>query len=112
MNAQDVRQVKDTLQGQLRILIRATVALYLGLALVFGYAFVQAERNRMDLETAAEQTSAALCALRADLERRVATSENFLERNPDGIPGISAKTIQDGIDNTERSIEALAGLDC
>jgi hypothetical protein len=59
-----------------------------------------------------EESRDALCVLRADLERRVATSRDFLEENPAGIPGIPARTIRDGIRNQERTIEALSGLSC
>ena len=66
---------------------------------------VQTSRN-------AEQTRGALCALRADLERRSVTSRAFLREHPNGIPGISAKVIRDGIRNQERTVRALAGIDC
>lgn len=58
------------------------------------------------------QSNDALCALRGDLQRRVVTSREFLVEHPDGIPGISAKTIRDGIDNQKRTIVALSGLSC
>jgi len=111
MNSGDER-VKDVLQRQLRVLVRATVILYLALAFVAGYAYVQAVQGRAKLEAATEQTTTALCTLRADLERRVDTSREFLKENPDGIPGIPARTIQEGINNQERTIEALGVLDC
>lgn len=60
----------------------------------------------------ASVTTAALCALRVDLERRVATSRAFLVEHPNGIPGIPARTIRDGIVNQGRTITALAGIAC
>ena len=60
----------------------------------------------------AKITTAALCALRTDLERRVASSRAFLAEHPDGIPGISAKVIRDGIVNQQSTISALSGIDC
>jgi hypothetical protein len=57
-------------------------------------------------------TTAALCALRSDLERRIASSQAFLREHPDGIPGIPARTIRDGIKNQERTIRALSRIDC
>ncbi len=60
----------------------------------------------------ARETNNSLCALRNDLEVRVADSKDFLEENPNGIPGISTKVILDGISNQERTIEALSNLSC
>jgi hypothetical protein len=60
----------------------------------------------------ARVTTAALCALRTDLELRAASSRRFLADHPDGIPGIPAKVIRDGISNQERTITALRGIDC
>jgi len=59
-----------------------------------------------------QESHDALCVLRDDLERRVANSRAFLEEHPDGIPGIPAKTIRDGIRNQERTIEALDDISC
>jgi len=80
---------------------------------------VRADRDReqvraLALETRhdAGVTTSALCALRTDLERRVAGSKTFLAEHPAGIPGISAKVIRDGIKNQERTIKALSGIDC
>jgi uncharacterized protein (DUF1786 family) len=114
VNGNDEQQVKDKdiLQTQLRRLVRATIVLYLALGLVGGYAYIQAVQGRAELEAATEQTTTALCTLRADLERRVEVSREFLEKNPDGIPGITAETIQQGIDNQQRTIGALASLNC
>lgn len=60
----------------------------------------------------ADVTTAALCALRGDLEKRVANSTAFLKEHPRGIPGIPAKTIRAGIENQRRTIEALDGIRC
>jgi len=60
----------------------------------------------------ANQTTDALCALRHDLQVRIDGSREFLADHPHGIPGVSAKTIRDGIDNQRRTIVALSGIDC
>lgn len=60
----------------------------------------------------ADQSTSALCALRRDLEKRVDSSRQFLREHPHGIPGISAKTIRDGLSNQQRTIRALRGLSC
>lgn len=112
MNGHDESKVKDLLQTALKRLTIATVALFLALAAVFGYAFIQANHARAELEVVARTTASALCSLRADLERRVQTSKDFLEENPDGIPGLPAEVIKEGIENQQRTIEALAILHC
>jgi hypothetical protein len=59
-----------------------------------------------------QKATDALCALRTDLQTRVASSQQFLEDNPNGIPGIPAKQIRDSIDGQRRTIRALDGLSC
>jgi hypothetical protein len=55
---------------------------------------------------------AALCALRHDLEARVADSRRFLSTHPRGIRDIPAKQIRMSISNSERTIGALRVIDC
>jgi hypothetical protein len=66
----------------------------------------------LQVNALAASTTDSLCALRGDLERRVATSQGFLQENPEGIPGIPAETLQASIDNQLRTVEALHGLNC
>lgn len=90
--------------GGLRLIRTALIVVTVGVVLNSGgwvWSFNQAR-----------QSKDSLCALRADLERRVKSSEQFLVEHPRGIPGISAKTIRDGIDNQLRTIRALQGLSC
>lgn len=90
--------------GGLRQIRRAVLILYGIVALLVLVAVFAFFANR--------QSTEALCALRGDLERRVSTSEEFLREHPNGIAGISARDIQDGIDNQQRTITALSGLSC
>lgn len=57
-------------------------------------------------------TTAALCALRADLQRRVTSSRAFLAAHPNGLAEIPATTIRDGVANEQRTIAALSDIDC
>ena len=108
--------------GGLRLIRVVLIAIALGVVVnstgsVLLFVSNQTRANdirTLTLQTSADakQTTAALCALRSDLERRVATSEAFLAEHPHGIPGISAKQIRDGIRNQERTIRALSGIDC
>jgi hypothetical protein len=60
----------------------------------------------------ASQNATALCALRGDLERRVADGRAFLMTHPAGIPGIPAASVKTSIGNSERTIRALRVIDC
>ena len=108
--------------GGLRLIRLVLVAVAVGVTLNSAVAvsqFVRGEQRdqatrKLTLQTRhdAHVTTAALCALRGDLERRVASSRAFLAEHPDGIPGISAKVIRDGLRNQESTIRALSGIDC
>lgn len=66
----------------------------------------------LTLRGSQQRNTRALCALRADIERRVQISKDFLIAHPHGIPGFPAATIKASLDNQERSIDALSGLNC
>lgn len=97
--------VAEDLRRRLRLLTRSTLALTLSVILVAGYGLYA-------LKVQSDRSTSALCALRADLERRVAASEDFLSRNPKGFPGISSAVLQKSIVDQQRTIVALAGLHC
>jgi hypothetical protein len=100
------------LQRGLRRLTYATAVLFVALAALGVYAWRDAVTKRHDLQREEARTTAALCTLRGDLEQRVRSSEEFLAKNPRGIPGISASTIRSSLDGQRRTVEALSGLDC
>lgn len=58
------------------------------------------------------QTRTALCTFRGDLVQRATTSQTFLDTHPHGGFGLTRAQIQVGIDNQQRTINALAGLHC
>lgn len=89
------------LRRALRRLALATVVLYV--ILIAGGIKVYVDNKH---------TTDTLCEFRTDLETRVVGSILFLREHPGGIPGISSKTIVDQITNQQRTIEALADLDC
>lgn len=60
----------------------------------------------------ASSNTAALCALRHDLEARVKSSTDLLATHPEGLAGIPAATIRTTIDGQRRTILALSGLAC
>lgn len=59
-----------------------------------------------------QEAHESLCALHADLERRLVLGREFLADNPDGIPGITAATLRSSIKNQEATLDALSRLDC
>ena len=90
--------------GGLRLIRLVLIAVAVGVSANSAVAVLQFRQNA--------QTTAALCVLRGDLERRVADSKAFLREHPTGIPGISAKVIRDGLRNQESTIRALSGINC
>jgi hypothetical protein len=70
-----------------------------------------AEANKLRIMEVQESRD-ALCALRADLQKRLALARKFLRENPGGTPGIPERTIRDSIRNLRSTLEALDGLTC
>lgn len=81
----------------------ARVAAFLLLSIATGFGFLR-------LGEAHE----ALCALRADLERREANTLRYLEEHPgpEPIPGISRAEILRGLENQRRTLRSLDSLSC
>jgi hypothetical protein len=80
----------------------------LGSALIFGYSRHQANESMARNRTAL----VALCALRYDLDLRIATSQTFLDEHPKGIPGVPVALIQTGLANSIRTRKTLDVLEC
>jgi hypothetical protein len=95
--------VADSLRKTLRLLVIATIVLYLVMVGI-GIKIWQDGKATTD----------ALCTYRADLITRVNASIAFLSEHPDGLPeaGVTAKSISDGINNQQHAILALADLNC
>jgi hypothetical protein len=93
--------VADSIKRSLRVLTAATVVLYIVVGGLSIWTYRDSHSNRD-----------ALCALRADLQARIQTSTTFLVEHPEGVAGIPAKTIRDGIINQQRTVNALSGLSC
>jgi hypothetical protein len=102
----------NPLEVAFKRLTRATVALYLVLAVLGAYAYINASHQRNEVARVALETNNALCTLRGDLAQRIASARRFLGNNPEGIPGLPAKSIRESIQNQERTIDALSNLDC
>lgn len=74
------------------------------------HAARDARRAARDASRAARdgrQAHSALCALNQRNIDRIATSRQFLREHPEGIPGIPAKLIQDGIKSDQSTVNVL-----
>lgn len=86
---------------RLNLLIAATVVLYGAVA----YVAVDANRSTT-------RNTDALCTFRGDLEKRVASTNDFLKKHPEGFAGIPAVTLKASADQQQRTILALSDLNC
>jgi len=53
-----------------------------------------------------------LCALRADAERRINQTDEFIKENPEGVAGISLEQLERSKENSVRTRDALKDLHC
>lgn len=96
-SADTAKQLRRTL----RVLVGATVLLYLVLA---GFILV----TRIDSNRSAK----ALCALRQDAKHRLVEGRRFLREHPHGFSGVSRTDIQRSIDGYQITVNALSVIDC
>lgn len=54
----------------------------------------------------------ALCALRADSERRIQLGEEFLKEHPNGFAGISIDSLRRSTTNAKQTVASLSDLHC
>jgi hypothetical protein len=106
-----VKVLEEILRVQQRM-TRATVALYLVLALFGGVAWSVRANDAARVDEIATTNQTALCALRTDVERRIISSEQFLENHPNGIPGISAAVIRQSLTAQRETVDALSAVEC
>lgn len=104
--------IREQLLHSIKMLTRATIALFISILLVTSLGFYEANREREALEKETERTVSALCAFTHDLQVRYDNGVKFLEDNPEGIPGLSAEFIQNQLNNQQRTLTALGGLPC
>lgn len=65
-------------------------------------------RETQRLAVEGKKAHDALCALNNELRASVGVSRAFLIHNPDGIPGIPASVIRQGIKNQQKAVDAVA----
>jgi hypothetical protein len=110
----------DTLQNRQTLLVRG-VLVTLGILIVANLLFLfvalpqkteEIQRSNVRITDVATTTTTALCALRGDLERRVARGQTFLQEHPRGIPGFRPAFIRSTLDGQARTIVALSVVKC
>jgi hypothetical protein len=107
------------MKGHPRLLVATFI---LGILAIPGFVlFINHEqRQRQDaigalsarIDVRLEQVNRALCTFRLDLQQRIDSSRAFLKTHPGGIPGISAAQIKSSINSQQRTVNALANLNC
>lgn len=98
--------------GPVRGLHIAVGAFVLSLVLLLAVAGLTAFVLTTRANEAAE-THTAICGLVEDLEVRTESTRTFLKTHPRGLPGIaSPAVIRDSLRNQERTLAALAAVDC
>lgn len=80
-------------------------------------AVLARESARLSAETSrlaknARTDHAALCTFKTDLQKRVTQSRDFLAKHPNGIPGIPASVIVQGLRNQQATVDSLENLNC
>ena len=92
-----------------RLLVTATCLLFVITAGLGVYVLNLAHQDGRT----ANRTNAALCSLRADLDKRIASSQAVLEIYPQGpVYGIPRSVIQQSLVNSKRTRRALMVLHC
>jgi len=107
-----VKTVQEALVARFRLLVAATVILYFALIGLGIYGYTTRSSDLARINEIAIENQTALCLFRENIEKQVEGSEQFLEDNPDGIPGLSAEAIQASIDRQKATLEALDILEC
>lgn len=89
------------IKATLRRLVIATVVLFF--LIIAGGVYTWAVSN---------QNKDALCAYRADLESRIKSSQDFLVKHPNGIPGVAVSDIQKSVDSQQHAVKAFKKINC
>jgi kynurenine formamidase len=103
-----VQEIKNAL----RIMEIATIVLVVVVVLLVIVGYIDSANQREAIKRTATQSHVALCAFRSDVQARVVSSEQFLEDNPNGVPGISPAAIRKSLKAQRQTVDALSVLNC
>lgn len=101
INPKTGRTVADDLRKKLNLLLWLNGILAIGLIVAVVYFGIQAS-----------QSHTALCNLRADQVRRLATSREFLRVHPNGTRDIPKGVVEQAIKNASITSQSLEKLGC
>jgi hypothetical protein len=104
--------VRIAIEHSIKVLGRWTAGLYLVVAAILVAFIIWGSVQRQELRTIQDDTVTALCTFTHDLEQRYDNGVEFLEKHPDGIPGISAADIERSLHNQKETLDSLSGLPC
>ena len=92
---------------------KAVVIVILSATLVFFNARSNG-RTQDRLKSVAVETHTALCTLHDDLEQRLESTLEYLDKHPghEPIPGITRATLRTSVRNQRATLDALSNLNC
>lgn len=102
------RQEDRELVAYLHKISRRLTVVIIAAALTIIWMYIQ-NRHRAQ---AGQQAHSALCVFKADLIKRAKLTDKFLEDNPHGVAGITAKVLRNSSINQHATIDSLNSLDC
>ena len=106
-----MERVKSRLEELVREWWKPAAIIILSAALLFFNSASNAATQKR-LEEVAFETHSALCTFVADLERRHADGQKFLERHPQGIEGITREDIKRSLEGQRSTLQSLGVLEC
>lgn len=98
----------ERMQASLRNLAILTITTFL-LLLGMGAYFINANHQ---LAVEGRQAHDAICALREDLQRRIATTEQFIRDHPEGIAGIPVAELERSVESQKLTVDSLYEAKC
>lgn len=106
--------VRLAIEHSIKVLSRWTIVLYLVIAAVLGLGILTNRSNVTNQQEEVDRIDSALCAFTKDLERRVETTKDYLDKHEgrEPIPGISRADLRRSITNQRMTLESLEGLEC
>jgi len=91
-----------------RIGVRLAIGWMIAVSVVVIYT---AQQNRERTQEG-RNAHAALCVFKGSVARAVQQTEDFLQHNPNGLPGIPASVLRQSLTQQETTLRALDVLRC
>jgi hypothetical protein len=91
----------EEIKRQLRVLIIMTVLLYIGFGLLLAFVWTQSTTN-----------TTALCGIKTEAQNRVTQGQAFLKVHPKGAFGLTNAQLQQEVNQSINTVNALKGVSC